>query len=330
MKKKLETKDTSKNIVLKFLSARDGIARAYGLWDVQAGEMVEFKKSGLVGMALNLEKDNVGIVIFGDDRSILEGDKVIRRKSIVNISVGMSLLGQRDRYTGRRAFSAKPLLDKSFNSYCHVCNMHLPSEQVAECLSRNIRCSKTELLLIEKRVAKVTLESTTLENSIKKSTLTSLNLKNKIIKEELYNLRIKRDLELRDDWRKTVALMLTGGAGVITATLQYNELKGRKNVLIKKEEDRALVEGLEQIRLNYKRECEALSKRPLNIKYLLKTIQLEKTGQNDTSKSQSNKYFNLPLYIEMLFITLGSVFLGVLIFYLFYWFWGFIFLYIYG
>ena len=56
--------------------------------------MVEFQKSALVGMALNLEKDNVGIVIFGDDRSILEGDKVIRRKSIVNISVGMGLLGR--------------------------------------------------------------------------------------------------------------------------------------------------------------------------------------------------------------------------------------------
>ena len=117
MKKKLETKDTSKNISSRMdslfnesngvsknlnqlsdygrvLSVGDGIARAYGLWDVQAGEMVEFKKSGLVGMALNLEKDNVGIVIFGDDRSILEGDKVIRRKSIVNISVGMGLLGR--------------------------------------------------------------------------------------------------------------------------------------------------------------------------------------------------------------------------------------------
>ena len=65
------------------LSVGDGIARIYGLDNVQAGEMVEFS-DGLKGMALNLESDNVGVVIFGDDSSIKEGDIVKRTKAIVD------------------------------------------------------------------------------------------------------------------------------------------------------------------------------------------------------------------------------------------------------
>jgi len=75
------------------LSVGDGIARVYGLDNVQAGEMVEFSV-GLKGMALNLESDNVGVVIFGDDSSIKEGDVVKRTKAIVDVPVGKELLGR--------------------------------------------------------------------------------------------------------------------------------------------------------------------------------------------------------------------------------------------
>jgi F-type H+-transporting ATPase subunit alpha len=75
------------------LSVGDGIARVYGLDNVQAGEMVEFS-GGIKGMALNLENDNVGVVIFGDDRSIKEGDVVKRTQAIVDAPVGKSLLGR--------------------------------------------------------------------------------------------------------------------------------------------------------------------------------------------------------------------------------------------
>ncbi|GAB5468653.1 MAG: F0F1 ATP synthase subunit alpha [Rhodospirillales bacterium] len=75
------------------LSVGDGVARAYGLDKVQAGEMVEFA-SGVRGMALNLETDNVGIVIFGDDRQIKEGDVVKRTGDIVDVPVGRGLLGR--------------------------------------------------------------------------------------------------------------------------------------------------------------------------------------------------------------------------------------------
>ena len=75
------------------LSVGDGIARIYGLDNVQAGEMVEFS-DGSKGMALNLESDNVGVVIFGDDRAIKEGDTVKRTGSIVDVPIGKELLGR--------------------------------------------------------------------------------------------------------------------------------------------------------------------------------------------------------------------------------------------
>jgi F-type H+/Na+-transporting ATPase subunit alpha len=75
------------------LSVGDGIARVYGLDNVQAGEMVEFE-NGIRGMALNLEADNVGIVIFGEDREIKEGQTVKRSRAIVDVPVGKGLLGR--------------------------------------------------------------------------------------------------------------------------------------------------------------------------------------------------------------------------------------------
>lgn len=75
------------------LSVGDGVARVYGLDDVRAGEMVEFQ-NGVKGMALNLETDNVGVVIFGDDRAIREGDMVKRTGAIVEVPVGKGLLGR--------------------------------------------------------------------------------------------------------------------------------------------------------------------------------------------------------------------------------------------
>ncbi|WP_298436241.1 F0F1 ATP synthase subunit alpha [uncultured Jannaschia sp.] len=77
----------------RVLSVGDGIARVYGLDNVQAGEMVEFP-GGIQGMALNLEADNVGVVIFGSDRDIKEGDTVKRTNSIVDVPAGDALLGR--------------------------------------------------------------------------------------------------------------------------------------------------------------------------------------------------------------------------------------------
>ncbi|HRX40298.1 MAG: F0F1 ATP synthase subunit alpha [Caulobacterales bacterium] len=86
-------KDAEVSEIGQVLSVGDGIARVYGLDNVQAGEMVEFA-NGVKGMALNLESDNVGVVIFGEDREIKEGDTVKRTKAIVDVPVGKGLLGR--------------------------------------------------------------------------------------------------------------------------------------------------------------------------------------------------------------------------------------------
>ena len=85
--------DAEVSEVGQVLTVGDGIARAYGLDNVQAGEMVEFE-NGQRGMVLNLESDNVGIVIFGEDRDIKEGDTVKRTGAIVDVPVGKALLGR--------------------------------------------------------------------------------------------------------------------------------------------------------------------------------------------------------------------------------------------
>jgi F-type H+-transporting ATPase subunit alpha len=95
LKKKVKEfgKEAEVSEIGQVLSVGDGIARIYGLDNVQAGEMVEFP-GNIKGMALNLEEDNVGVVIFGDDSSIKEGDTVKRTGSIVEVPVGKGLLGR--------------------------------------------------------------------------------------------------------------------------------------------------------------------------------------------------------------------------------------------
>jgi F-type H+/Na+-transporting ATPase subunit alpha len=92
------------------LSIGDGIARIYGLDKVQAGEMVEFA-NGMKGMALNLETDNVGVVVFGDDSGIREGDVVKRTGAIVEVPVGKGLLGRVVDGLGNPIDGKGPLLD---------------------------------------------------------------------------------------------------------------------------------------------------------------------------------------------------------------------------
>ncbi|WP_158047243.1 F0F1 ATP synthase subunit alpha [Skermanella pratensis] len=92
------------------LSVGDGVARVYGLDNVKAGEMVEFP-NGLKGMALNLETDNVGVVIFGDDRDIKEGDVVKRTGAIVEVPIGRGLLGRVVDGLGNPIDGKGPLID---------------------------------------------------------------------------------------------------------------------------------------------------------------------------------------------------------------------------
>ena len=96
LKKQIASFDSEANVAEtgQVLSVGDGIARVFGLTNVMSGELVAFPGAGLKGMALNLETDNVGVVIFGDDREIREGDTVSRTGEIVDVPVGKALLGR--------------------------------------------------------------------------------------------------------------------------------------------------------------------------------------------------------------------------------------------
>ncbi len=96
LKKQIAAFDTEQNVAEtgQVLSVGDGIARVFGLQNVMAGELVEFPSAGIKGMALNLETDNVGVVVFGDDSRIREGDTVTRTRDIVDVPVGRGLLGR--------------------------------------------------------------------------------------------------------------------------------------------------------------------------------------------------------------------------------------------
>jgi F-type H+-transporting ATPase subunit alpha len=96
LKKQIASFDTEADVseTGQVLSVGDGIARIFGLQNVMAGELVSFPSAGLTGMALNLETDNVGVVIFGDDRAIREGDTVSRTGRIVDVPTGKGLLGR--------------------------------------------------------------------------------------------------------------------------------------------------------------------------------------------------------------------------------------------
>jgi len=96
LKSQIANFDTQANIAEtgQVLSVGDGIARIFGLANVMAGELVEFPGAGIKGMALNLELDNVGVVVFGDDKRIREGDTVTRTGTIVDVPTGKGLLGR--------------------------------------------------------------------------------------------------------------------------------------------------------------------------------------------------------------------------------------------
>jgi len=94
----------------RVLSIGDGIARVNGLNKVQAGEMVEFA-SGVKGMALNLENENVGVVLFGSDTAINEGDVVKRTGTIVDVPVGLGMLGRVVDALGQPIDGKGPLKD---------------------------------------------------------------------------------------------------------------------------------------------------------------------------------------------------------------------------
>ncbi len=131
-------KDADVAEIGQVLSVGDGIARVYGLDNVQAGEMVEFP-GGIKGMALNLETDNVGVVIFGADRDIKEGDTVKRTGAIVEVPVGKELLGRVVDALGNPIDGKGPIKSKQMSRVDVKAPGIIPRKSVHEPMSTGLK-----------------------------------------------------------------------------------------------------------------------------------------------------------------------------------------------
>merc|ERR1712179_870747 len=155
----------------RVLSIGDGIARVYGLKNVQAEEMVEFS-SGLKGMALNLEPDNAGIVVFGNDKLIKEGDIVKRTGAIVDVPVGLDLLGRVVDALGQPIDGKGPLLGQRFRVGLKAPGI-IPRQSVREPMQTGIKAvdslvpigrGQRELIIGDRQTGKTAIAIDTIIN----------------------------------------------------------------------------------------------------------------------------------------------------------------------
>jgi F-type H+-transporting ATPase subunit alpha len=154
------------------LKVGDGIARVSGLSQVMAGELVEFG-SGLVGMALNLEEDNVGIAVFGDDSAILEGDQVTRTGKIASVPVGRSVTGRIVDALGRAIDGGSPIVPDEFRRIEIKAPGIIDREDVKEPLQTGYKVvdalipigrGQRELIIGDRKTGKTTLAVDTIIN----------------------------------------------------------------------------------------------------------------------------------------------------------------------
>lgn len=159
----------------KVLTIGDGIARIYGLKNVKAGEMVEFT-SGLKGMALNLESDNVGVVVFGNDKLITEGELVKRTKNIVSVPVGLGLLGRAINALGLPIDGKGPLKGEKYQRVEVKAPGIIPRKSVSEPMQTGLKAvdslvpigrGQRELIIGDRQTGKTAIAIDTILNQKK-------------------------------------------------------------------------------------------------------------------------------------------------------------------
>jgi proton translocating ATP synthase F1 alpha subunit len=160
----------------RVLSIGDGIARVYGLQAVQAGEMVEFSPSGLKGMALNLESDSVGIVVFGNDRVIKQGHIVKRSGAIMDVPVGMGSLGRVLDGIGEPIDGKGPLVDTTRRRVEVKAPGIIPRQSVSEPMQTGLKAvdvlvpigrGQRELIIGDRQTGKTAIALDTIINQKK-------------------------------------------------------------------------------------------------------------------------------------------------------------------
>jgi len=174
LKKQMAQIDTAAETaeVGQVLAVGDGVAIVYGLDNVRAGEMVEFQ-NGIKGMALNLETDSVGVVIFGDDRSIREGDMVKRTEAIVEVPVGKGLLGRVVDALGNPIDGKGPLKDVTMSRVEVKAPGIIPRQSVKEPMQTGLKAidslvpigrGQRELIIGDRQTGKTALAIDTFIN----------------------------------------------------------------------------------------------------------------------------------------------------------------------
>ncbi|CEF54182.1 F0F1 ATP synthase subunit alpha [Acetobacter ghanensis] len=153
------------------LSVGDGIARVFGLQNVMSGELVDFPSAGQKGMALNLESDNVGVVIFGDDTNIREGDSVTRSGMVVSVPVGKGLLGRVVDGLGNPIDDKGPLTDVELRRAEVKAPGIMPRQSVSEPMQTGIKAidalvpigrGQRELVIGDRQTGKTTILTDTI------------------------------------------------------------------------------------------------------------------------------------------------------------------------
>merc|ERR1711939_476654 len=168
--------DTNIDEIGRVLTIGDGIARVYGLNEVQAGEMVEFQPSGLKGMALNLEDDAVGVVIFGNDRVIKEGQIVKRSGAIMDVPIGMGVLGRVVDGIGQPIDGRGPLATKERRRVELKAPGIIPRQSVSEPMQTGLKAvdalvpigrGQRELIIGDRQTGKTAIAIDTILNQAK-------------------------------------------------------------------------------------------------------------------------------------------------------------------
>ena len=178
LKKQIAAFDTEQNVAEtgQVLSVGDGIARVFGLQNVMAGELVEFPGAGIKGMALNLETDIVGIVVFGDDTRIREGDTVTRTRDIVDVPVGKGLLGRVVDGLGNPIDGKGPLTDVKRSRVEVKAPGIIPRQSVHEPMQTGLKAidalipvgrGQRELIIGDRQTGKTAVALDTIINSAK-------------------------------------------------------------------------------------------------------------------------------------------------------------------
>ena len=158
------------------ISMADGIAKCYGLTNIQAGEMVEFNNGNIKGMALNLEPDVVGVVVFSNDRDIQEGNFVKRTGSIVSVPVGFELLGRVVNALGEPIDGKGPLNEKKKSRIEIKAPGIMPRQGVKEPLQTGLKAvdslipigrGQRELIIGDRQTGKTSIAIDTILNQKK-------------------------------------------------------------------------------------------------------------------------------------------------------------------